>query len=470
MNGGKYSYQFVLDEKTVNQGNSSHAKILQIVEPNTVVLECGPADGIMTRYLKETLGCKVYVLELDQKCYVNACRYADGGVCANLEDDDWMSSFPEGSFDYILYADVLEHLQDPQAVLIKMKRFLKPEGRVILSVPNIANGDIIANLLCDQFTYTPLGLLDNTHIHFFARKNLREMIYESGYFLTHETCTRVPLFTSEQGVFIPEERRSAIKLALMDHPTYNIYQYICCLTQTEKETFSDVDEILDGQRIMIESKFYFDLGEGLSEDRRVNIFPVIMANGRLHYHVELPERCVSVRYDPVDLRYCILKDIFADIDGTRVSAEPLNGLPVSGSVFFANKDPQVKIIPPAGGRFLTLETELIPLGIDSWEEVAKLMLELKDVLAHETSKLEAERSAHEETVQELAISETTRLSLNRACIRAADYSTRKVAEFDILYDELSALKAELEALRNSISWRVTKPLRAIKRALMSKDR
>ena len=110
-----------------------------------------------------------------------------------------MDSLPDGAFDYILYADVLEHLRDPQVVLAKMKRFLKPDGVVLLSVPNVANGDIIANLLCDQFTYTPLGLLDNTHIHLFARKSLHDMIRTAGYYLAQESCTRVPLFATEQG-------------------------------------------------------------------------------------------------------------------------------------------------------------------------------------------------------------------------------------------------------------------------------
>lgn len=497
MNDGKYNYKFVLDEKIVQQGDSSHAKILQQVQPGSMVLECGPADGVMTRYLKENLGCAVYILELDPECYAHASHYADGGVCANLEEDDWMSSLPEGVFDYILYADVLEHLRDPQAVLTKMKRFLKPDGCVLLSVPNVANGDVIANLLCDQFTYTPLGLLDNTHIHLFARKNLHDMIHSAGYYLAMETCTRVPLFATEQGKFIPEKRRNALKQSLMDHPTYHIYQFICRLSQTKTQPVSDVDDATETAGTAVESRFYFDLGAGLSEENRINIRPEVQPDGRLRYTVKLPEGCTAVRYDPVELRRCILREMTTEADGRPVPAQPLNGLSVGGSVFFSGEDPQVHIVPPAGTRVLTLEAVLILLGSDSWNEAEKLMLELKSVLAQETAKLDSERTAHaatarelysertahavttqeldservahSATAQELAISETARNSLNRARIRTENSAAKFAAECDALRSKLVARNAELESMKNSSSWKVTKPLRAMKRAFTPKN-
>ncbi|MPM14261.1 hypothetical protein SDC9_60623 [bioreactor metagenome] len=498
MNNGKYNYQFVLNEKMVQQGDSSHAKILQQVEPGSMVLECGPADGMMTRYLKETLDCTVYILELDSECFAHASHYADGGVCANLEEDDWMSSLPDGVFDYILYADVLEHLRDPKSVLIKMKRFLKPDGCVLLSVPNVANGDIIANLLCDQFTYTPLGLLDNTHVHLFARKNLHDMIYSSGYYLALETCTRVPLFATEQGKFIPEKRRNALKQSLMDHPTYHIYQFICRLSQTKTQSVSDVDDATETAGIAVESRFYFDLGAGLSEENRINVRPEVQPDGRLRYTVKLPEGCTAVRYDPTELRRCILREMTAEGDGMPISIQPLNGLSVGGAVFFSGEDPQIGIVPPKGTRVLTLEAVLILLGLDSWNEAEKLMLELKAVLAQETKKLDSERIvhtataqkldlecaahaattqelnservSHAATAQELAISETARDTLHRTCVRAMNSAAKSLAECDALRSELSTRNAELESMKNSRSWKITKPLRAMKQAFTPKNR
>lgn len=236
----KYEYQFVIEEADVEKGETSHAKLLQMVLPGSTVLECGPSYGIMTRYLKEKLGCKVYILEVDSDCYDSAIQYADGGICTDIEDDKWLSQFDEMSFDYILYADVLEHLRNPQLVLTKMRQLLKPDGEVLLSVPNVANGDIIMNLLCDRFHYTPLGLLDNTHIHLFAREDLHVMIQEAGYYLAYESCTLSPTFSNEQGAFLSQEERLRLGWVLAEHSTRNIYQFICRLVTKETETQSDI--------------------------------------------------------------------------------------------------------------------------------------------------------------------------------------------------------------------------------------
>src|SRR2546430_7992277 len=63
-------------------------------------------------------------------------------------DCDWSSDvcssdlipLLEGSFDAIVYADVLEHLADPLRVLSELDRYLAPDGFVIVSVPNIEIG------------------------------------------------------------------------------------------------------------------------------------------------------------------------------------------------------------------------------------------------------------------------------------------------------------------------------------------
>gem|GEM_PF-5676661 len=60
---------------------------------------------------------------------------------------------PEKIFDVIVFADVLEHLKKPEEVLIKMKRFLKDDGFMVISLPNIAqNGPGIDTQLWVQDT------------------------------------------------------------------------------------------------------------------------------------------------------------------------------------------------------------------------------------------------------------------------------------------------------------------------------
>ena len=47
--------------------------------------------------------------------------------------------FPDASFDYVLLAEVIEHLKDPYKAIMQINRILKKGGKLILSTPNILN-------------------------------------------------------------------------------------------------------------------------------------------------------------------------------------------------------------------------------------------------------------------------------------------------------------------------------------------
>jgi len=172
--------------------NSSDKKILQHVQPYSTVLEFGPAYGRMTKYMKEILNCKIYIVEIDKDAYEKAIEYASGGVCGNIIDLSWLKEFKGIYFDHIIFADVLEHLLDPCKILNETLSLLKDDGSVLLSVPNIAHSAVIINLIKNNFNYTNTGLLDKTHIRFFTYNSLLEML---------ETCFLVPVIEDAVIVF-----------------------------------------------------------------------------------------------------------------------------------------------------------------------------------------------------------------------------------------------------------------------------
>lgn len=96
-------------------------------------------------------------------------------------------------FDYILFADVLEHLRDPEAVLKRALPSLKAGGKVIVSVPNIANLVMRLSLLAGRFDYTERGILDRTHLRFFTLANLKRMIANCGCDIVTVAATPVPM-------------------------------------------------------------------------------------------------------------------------------------------------------------------------------------------------------------------------------------------------------------------------------------
>ena len=174
----KYDFELDLDKE------NSLSIIIDNINPNSKILEFGPAHGRLTKYLKESMNCIVDIIELDEKAGLEASKYANryfiGEKFGNIEDYLWLEELKDERYDYIVFADVLEHLYCPENVLKASKKLLKDEGSILLSLPNIAHNSIIIDLINDEFKYNELGLLDNTHIRFFTYKSLIRMLDKVG--------------------------------------------------------------------------------------------------------------------------------------------------------------------------------------------------------------------------------------------------------------------------------------------------
>lgn len=79
-------------------------------------------------------------------------------------------------YDYIMCGDVLEHLHEPEKVLISLKAWLKPEGHLIISLPNVMHIDVIRKLLHGRFERQEQGILDRTHLQFYTLTEILEML------------------------------------------------------------------------------------------------------------------------------------------------------------------------------------------------------------------------------------------------------------------------------------------------------
>lgn len=157
--------------------------------PSATVLDVGCACGDLGIALKNYKGYGVYGIELDAESAEVARKTGAYAWVGRMNLDELSpASLPEfaGKFDYVVCGDVLEHLRDPIATITVLKGFLKDDGRLIASIPNVAHMSVKANLLVNDFTYTDSGLLDRTHIHFFTHRSICEGMSASG--LEIEEC------------------------------------------------------------------------------------------------------------------------------------------------------------------------------------------------------------------------------------------------------------------------------------------
>lgn len=176
---GKYNFKLDLGNR------NSLSVLISRVKQGSTVLEFGPANGRMTKYLKEVLNCKVYAVEFNKEAAKDAAQYTEKIVVDNIENYSWKKEFKDIQFDCITFADILEHLYYPERVMGGVRAFLKESGSILVSIPNVSHNSIIIDLLKNEFNYHPIGLLDSTHIRFFTKKTFDDLIRHNGYFIRY---------------------------------------------------------------------------------------------------------------------------------------------------------------------------------------------------------------------------------------------------------------------------------------------
>jgi 2-polyprenyl-3-methyl-5-hydroxy-6-metoxy-1,4-benzoquinol methylase len=156
---------------------STHGVILRSLQKGWKVLDVGCNRGYLGQAAGE--GFDFYGVDADPAAVTVAQTHYRA---AHIVDLNKPSVLPwDIRFDAIIFADVLEHLLNPVATLGEFtKKYLKPDGIVVVSVPNIANWQIRLSLLAGRFEYQEIGILDRTHLHFYTRKTAQELCGEAG--------------------------------------------------------------------------------------------------------------------------------------------------------------------------------------------------------------------------------------------------------------------------------------------------
>lgn len=289
----KYNCDLNLDDR------NSLSVLIQRVKPNSVVLEFGPANGRMTKYMKEQLNCQVYAVEIDENAAKDAAQYTEKMIVDSIENYSWKQDFTGIRFDYIIFADVLEHLYYPEKVLLSIKDFLKVDGSVLISIPNIAHNAIIINLLKNEFNYSPTGLLDDTHIRFFTKKTFDQLIEKTGFFRLFETAIflnpeNTEFFNSYAD--LPAETADFLRQQYFGEA----YQFIYELKQQRCEVISDFsDEYKVYSQYFIQ--LFFDQGNGISEENSLKL-PVVQNTELQEFIFDLSDKqpLHALRLDPIN--------------------------------------------------------------------------------------------------------------------------------------------------------------------------
>jgi 2-polyprenyl-3-methyl-5-hydroxy-6-metoxy-1,4-benzoquinol methylase len=142
------------------------------------VLDVGCSRGATAPALRARGVLTVIGIEPDAGDAAVAASVYNRVLARPLEDVN--EEFP-GAFDAVLFGDVLEHLEDPSAALVRVGPWLSPSGVVVASVPNVGHWSVVADLVAGRFDYVPYSLLSGTHIRLFTRSTLTDLFEASGF-------------------------------------------------------------------------------------------------------------------------------------------------------------------------------------------------------------------------------------------------------------------------------------------------
>ena len=155
-----------------------HQLALGLIADHSRVLDIGCATGCFAKELSKKK-CEVWGLDDNGEAVKNARKYCKKALVVNV-DIHGSFKLPKKYFDYVIMLDVIEHLVHPENVLSMLQPHLKDGGKVILSTPNIAHASIRLMLLKGEFQYTSLGIMDNTHVHFYTRSSFGDLLKKAG--------------------------------------------------------------------------------------------------------------------------------------------------------------------------------------------------------------------------------------------------------------------------------------------------
>lgn len=173
-----------------NVRGSSQARIISWVPAGSRVLDLGCAAGIVARALTESKGCAVIGVEADAGLAEKARPFCREVLVTDLEDPRALDRAAAlGPFDAVILADILEHLRDPRATLDAVHPLLADGGRLLVSLPNIANWRVRLALLFGRFEYTETGILDRTHLRFYTRRSAALLLTDAGFRIEEEAST-----------------------------------------------------------------------------------------------------------------------------------------------------------------------------------------------------------------------------------------------------------------------------------------
>ncbi len=159
---------------------------LDLIPPNSNVLEIGCSTGFMGEYLVQQKGCRFFGVEANIESSLAAKERGLEVLCGTTEDAAICEQInrhieEHGPFQIIFMSQVIEHIAQPEKTLGTLKQWMHPDCSLVISTCSVAHWRSRFRLLGGTWKYEDYGIFDHDHLRFFTIKSFQSLLEQCDF-------------------------------------------------------------------------------------------------------------------------------------------------------------------------------------------------------------------------------------------------------------------------------------------------
>ena len=170
-----YDYDEGLLQNILNDEANPLTRIIQSIPENSRVLDIGAGNGLLAT-LFQFDGKEIIIDGIEPSEYATNIARHKYRTFYNGFVQHYMEEILHEKYDYIVFADVIEHIDNPVDIFKDFFERLDLSTKIIISIPNIAFGSVRLSLMYGKFDYVNSGILESTHLRFYTLETLKKML------------------------------------------------------------------------------------------------------------------------------------------------------------------------------------------------------------------------------------------------------------------------------------------------------